>query len=214
MSASAFTPVALKAQELGCDRGGRAVFRQLSFTLEPGQALVLRGDNGAGKTSLLRLVAGLCPLAEGRLCLRLGGEDWQDGTAAGHVAWQGHQDAHKAPMNLRENLQFWARLHGAGANDAIDAALERAGLLALADMPAGQISAGQKRRLALARLLVQNQPVWLLDEPTASLDTQAAKMSEDLTGAHLRAGGIALIATHSAYKPPGRVSVLKLVHAS
>ena len=214
MSAAPFTPVALKAQELGCDRGGRAVFRQLSFSLESGQALVLRGANGAGKTSLLRLVAGLCPMAEGRLQMRLGDADWQDGNAAGHIAWQGHQDAHKAPLSLRENLRFWCRLHGGAARQMIDAALERTGLLALADMPAGQTSAGQKRRLALARLLVQNQPLWLLDEPTASLDAEAAKMSEALTGEHLRQGGAALIATHSAYAPPGRVSALELVHAA
>ena len=205
-----FLPLALRAQGLGCDRGGRAVFREVSFTLEPGEALVLRGDNGAGKTSLLRLLAGLCPVAEGMVQTRVADGSWHTGTAAGFVAWQGHQDAHKPALGVLENLAFWARLHGHG--DAARAALERVGIGTLSDLSAGQLSAGQKRRLALARLLVQNRPLWLLDEPTASLDAGAAKLSETLTAEHLQAGGIALIATHSAYAPPGgRISALNLV---
>ena len=146
--------------------------------------------------------------------IRIGDGDWQARSAAGHIAWQGHQDAHKSTLSVAENLRFWAQLPGHDHHTSPDAALQRVGLAALAGLPAGQLSAGQKRRLALARLLVQNQPVWLLDEPTASLDTSAAAMSETLTGEHLRAGGIALIATHGAYAPPGQVSALKLVKAS
>ncbi len=211
MSGSSFQSMALRADELGCDRGGKPVFRGVNFTLETGAGLVLRGDNGAGKSSLLRLIAGLTPHSEGDVYIRHGNQEWQRGNAAGHVAWQGHEDAHKPALSARENLKFWINIHH--SKMALAEALEQVGLAPLADTPVGQFSAGQKRRLALARLIVQCQPIWLMDEPTAALDAKAAKLSEELTAAHLAAGGIAIIATHNVFVPQGRVSELNLVAA-
>ncbi len=211
MSRQTFDPIGLRAQNLGCDRGGHPVFRGVDFVLSAGEAMILRGDNGAGKTSLLRLIAGLCPITEGELHLREMEHGWKSRDASGLIAWQGHEDAHKSALSVRENLRFWARLHPDELN--IEAALDRVGIAALADNQAAQLSAGQKRRLALARLLIQNKPLWLLDEPTAALDAKAATMSEDLIAGHLRAGGIAIIATHSAFAPKGKVSALNLVAA-
>ncbi len=212
VSAASFTPLSLRAQDLGCDRGGHPVFRGVSLTLNPGEALILRGDNGAGKTSLLRVLAGLTPHCEGDLETCAQGGQWQQGTALGQIAWQGHADAHKLTLSVEENLAFWARVHGLATN--LDDVLGEVGLSSLAHMQTGQLSAGQRRRLALARLLIQNQPVWLLDEPTASLDTNAAQMSQALTSAHLHSGGIAVIATHSHFAPAGKVSELNLVAAA
>ncbi|MDQ7018536.1 MAG: heme ABC exporter ATP-binding protein CcmA [Robiginitomaculum sp.] len=209
MSAVSFEPISLRAQELGCDRGGQPIFRGVSFVLNPGEAMILRGDNGAGKTSLLRLLAGLLPIAEGSLEIKTAQTDWQNGTAAGRIAWQGHEDAHKRALTVLENLAFWARIHE--SNYDLKKALGRVGIASLYSFQAGQLSAGQKRRLALARLLIQNQPIWLLDEPTAALDARAARMSEELIAAHLTDGGIAIIATHSPFAPKGRVSELNLV---
>ncbi len=212
MSAASFIPLSLRAQKLGCDRGGHPVFRGVSFSLAPGEALILRGDNGAGKTSLLRVIAGLTPHCEGVVQTREHGEEWSNAPALGQIAWQGHADAHKLTLSVRENLVFWARIHKNNAD--LETVLDEVGISAFAHMQTGQLSAGQKRRLALARLLIQNQPIWLLDEPTASLDAKAAQMSEMLTSAHLRAGGIAVIATHSNFAPPGKVSELNLVAAA
>lgn len=217
MGGASYAPIALRAVNLGCDRGGMPVFRGVNFTLEPGAALVVRGDNGAGKSSLLRLIAGLTPIAEGQLQIRFGDGQWENANAMGHVAWQGHDDAHKRALSVRDNLKFWAEAgdHKAAVKTAIEGAIEAAiaqvGLGRLAGMQAGQLSAGQRRRLALARLLVQKQCVWLLDEPTAALDASAAQLSEALTSAHIKAGGIAIIATHSAFAPKGAVSALNLV---
>jgi heme exporter protein A len=211
MQSAPFLPLSLRGEELGCDRADNPVFRGVTFRLNPGDALVLRGDNGAGKTSLLRLVAGLLPLAEGVLQIKSEGADWQDGPASGHIAWQGHEDAHKHALSVSENLAFWARIHNRKIN--IENTLERVGIAELLSFQVGRLSAGQKRRLALARLLVQNQPLWLMDEPTAALDANAAALCEDLVSDHLKVGGIALIATHSAFAPKGRVSALNLVAA-
>ncbi|PHS23219.1 MAG: heme ABC exporter ATP-binding protein CcmA [Robiginitomaculum sp.] len=211
MQDTSFSPLSLRAEELGCDRADNPVFRGVSFKLDPGEALVLRGDNGAGKTSLLRLVAGLLPLAEGVLQIKPEGADWQNTSASGHIAWQGHEDAHKQALSVSENLAFWARIHNRKTN--IENTLERVGIAKLYSFQVGRLSAGQKRRLALARLLVQDQPLWLMDEPTAALDGKAAALCEALVADHLQAGGIALIATHSAFAPKGRVSALNLVAA-
>ncbi len=215
-AAALFHPISLRAHNLGCDRGGQPIFRGVNFTIKEGEALILRGDNGAGKTSLLRLIAGLVPISEGQLEVLDGDGLEGDGAlhhnnAAGLVAWQGHEEAHKAALTVTENLRFWAQLHNPGAD--IGAALERVGLVLLAQMQAGQLSAGQKRRLALARLLIEDQPLWLMDEPTAALDDGATNMCEGLVANHLRLGGIAIIATHSKFSPKGKVSALNLVAA-
>ncbi|MBM1688860.1 heme ABC exporter ATP-binding protein CcmA [Sulfitobacter geojensis] len=172
----------LSAQNLTLARGGVPVIAGLDFTLAAGQALILRGPNGAGKTTLLRTIAGLQAPVSGTIS---GADD--------AIAYAGHADGIKAMLSVRENLQFWAQVFGGGA---IDAALDAYALHPLADRLAGTLSAGQKRRLGLSRLLVTGCPVWVLDEPTVSLDVDAVAMFAAAVRAHLASGGAALIATH------------------
>lgn len=172
----------LHADTLTLARGGLPVLSNLSFTLSPGQALILRGPNGAGKTTLLRAVAGLQTPLSGRIT---GAED--------RIAYAGHADGLKAMLSVTENLIFWAQVFG---RRDIAPALDAYALHPLADRLAGTLSAGQKRRLGLARLLVTGRPVWVLDEPTVSLDAAAVVQFADAVRAHLGQGGSALIATH------------------
>ncbi|QFU09006.1 Cytochrome c biogenesis ATP-binding export protein CcmA [Rhodobacteraceae bacterium THAF1] len=172
----------LKARDLAVGRGGIPVLAELSFTVEPGRALILRGPNGAGKTTLLRTIAGLQGAYAGSVT---------PGPDA--VAYAGHRDGMKGTLTVEENLSFWAGLHGqSGINDALAAFdLER-----LEDRLAQHLSAGQARRLGLARLVVTGRSIWCLDEPTVSLDTVNTGRFADLVRAHLGQGGIAVIATH------------------
>lgn len=183
----------LEARELACLRGERVVFAGLSFALEAGAALLLTGANGAGKSSLLRLLAGLIPPAEGVL-LWQGQDALADRAAhARRLRYLSHQDALKPALTARENLAFFARLWGGDAGAAL-AALD---LLPLADLPARVLSAGQKRRLALARLaLGADAPLWLLDEPTVGLDTASVARLGALLARHRAAGGLVIAATH------------------
>jgi heme exporter protein A len=185
----------LVLEQLACRRGGRTVFAGLHFRLTAGTAALVRGPNGAGKSSLLRVVAGLLPPAEGDV--RLGNASLARDRSAlqESVLLAGHLDAVKPALTVAENLRAWAGILGAEPARAI-AALDRFGLGAIADRPAGQCSAGQRRRLGLARLLVADRPLWLLDEPTVSLDAASAALVADLVRAHAAAGGLALIATH------------------
>jgi len=172
----------LSVQDLTLARGGVPVLTGLGFTLEAGQALILRGPNGAGKTTLLRCIAGLQSPISGAI---LGAEET--------IAYAGHADGIKAMLSVRENLQFWAQVFGKGD---IAAALDSYALHPLADRLAGTLSAGQKRRLGLSRLLVTGCPIWVLDEPTVSLDVDAVAMFAAAVKSHLATGGAALIATH------------------
>jgi len=172
----------LRVDDLTLARGGIPVLTGLSLALTPGQALILRGPNGAGKTTLLRSIAGLQPPLSGRI---VGAED--------RVAYAAHADGLKAMLTVTENLAFWARIFG---TSDITPALDAFDLHGLADRLAGTLSAGQKRRLGLARLLVTGRPVWVLDEPTVSLDTGAVALFAAALRAHLAQGGAALIATH------------------
>ena len=181
------------ASDLACVRGGRAVFAGVSFQVPPGGVLVLRGPNGAGKTSLLRLAAGFLAPASGSF-------DWGDvplGRDAhrARITWAGHLDAVKPAFSVAENLSFWIAVGGAtsGASEAL-AAL---GLGALADLPAAYLSAGQRRRLNLARLAASRTLLWLLDEPTATLDDDAVTSLLGLIADHQKRGGMALIASHA-----------------
>jgi heme exporter protein A len=182
----------LVASDLACVRGGRHVFRNLSFTLGAGVALMVTGPNGAGKSSLLRLVAGLVHPAAGRLVLE--GSDGEL-TIGEQAHYLGHQDALKTALSVQENLAFWVGFLAA-ADAKVDAALAAVGLDALADLPALYLSAGQRRRLSLARLVAVQRPIWLLDEPTSALDVAAQGMLADLMRAHLAGGGLILAATH------------------
>ncbi|MCA0872365.1 heme ABC exporter ATP-binding protein CcmA [Seohaeicola saemankumensis] len=172
----------LTVTDLSITRGGVPVLENLSFELAAGRALILRGPNGIGKTTLLRTVAGLQPPVAGQI----------DG-AEETIAYAGHSDGIKPTLTVTENLTFWARVFGAGS---IVPALDAYALNDLADRHAGNLSAGQKRRLGLSRLLVTGRPIWVLDEPTVSLDVSAVTMFADAVRAHLGQGGSALIATH------------------
>ncbi|WP_371036520.1 MULTISPECIES: heme ABC exporter ATP-binding protein CcmA [unclassified Rhodosalinus] len=172
----------LSAHDLAVSRGGVPVLEHVAFTLAPGGALVLRGPNGSGKTTLLRTVAGLQPPLEG----------WIE-AAPDAIAYAAHADGLKTTLTVTENLAFWARVFGTGD---IAPALAAFDLEALAERPAGALSAGQKRRLGLARLLVTGRPVWALDEPTVSLDMASVGLFAQAVRAHLGQGGAVLIATH------------------
>lgn len=182
----------LIGRDVACVRGGREVFAGVSFRVGAGQALVLVGPNGAGKSSLLRLVAGLLRPAAGRIELT-GGEAELSVPEQAH--YLGHQDALKSSLTVRENLKFWAEFLG-GAGAALESALAAVGLDELADLPAAYLSAGQRRRLSIARLLAVPRRLWLLDEPTAALDVAAQARLAELMRAHLAGGGMLLAATH------------------
>jgi heme exporter protein A len=184
----------LTAENLACRRGGRLVFAGLSCTLQPGGILLLTGTNGSGKSSLLRLLATLIAPAEGRLLY--GGApiaDMPQYRASLHYV--GHLNAIKPALSPREMLQFWAALSGVAIPD-VAAALETFGLGAVTDWPCRWLSAGQRRRLALARLVAVPAPIWLLDEPTAALDSDGEECLLAAIAAHCEAGGRAAIATH------------------
>lgn len=192
----------LGARGLACLRGERLVFSGVDFTLGPGDALLLTGPNGSGKSTLLRVVAGLLrPLAGDIL--------WNDeaarpGELAGLVHYLGHLDALKPVLTASENVAFWAGLagHRAPASTAT-AAMERVGGQAFAALPARLLSAGQRRRTALARLLALPLPLWLLDEPATSLDISGIALLEEMMAAHRAAGGIVIASTHGALALPG-----------
>ena len=193
----------LEARELACLRGERAVFAGVSFRLPPGGALLLTGANGAGKSSLLRLLAGLLRPAAGAV-LWGGGDALADRAEhARRLRYLSPQDALKPALTARESLAFAARLHGGDGGDA-DAALGALALLPLADLPVRLLSTGQRRRLALARLaLAPAAPLWLLDEPTLGLDAAAVSRLGDLLARHRGRGGAVVAATHLPLPLPG-----------
>ncbi len=191
----------LTASNLACRRGGRDVFAGVSFTVGSGEVLAIRGRNGAGKSSLLRMMVGLVRITDGRLALEGGDPEL---TISEQAHYLGHQDAFKPSLSVRENLRFWADFLGVGAAD-LDASLTAVGLDPLADLPAAYLSAGQRRRLSIARLLAVERPIWLLDEPTSALDAAAQRSLTEFMTAHLSRGGVILAATHAALgMPPGR----------
>ncbi|MEP2530963.1 heme ABC exporter ATP-binding protein CcmA [Shimia sp.] len=172
----------LSVHDLTITRGGIPVLEGLNFALEPGRALVVRGPNGVGKTTLLRTVAALQPPVNGRVeC------------PPESIAYAAHSDGLKAMLSVTENLMFWADVFG---TKDISAAITTFDLEGLSERMAGTLSAGQKRRLGLARLLVTGRPIWVLDEPTVSLDTASVQMFAEAVRTHLKSGGSALMATH------------------
>jgi heme exporter protein A len=182
----------LTGQGLECVRGGRKIFSGLDVGVPAGQALAVTGANGAGKSSLLRMIAGLLPIAAGTVTLEGGGDDL---TLAEQAHYLGHRDALKPSLTVLENLEFWREFLGGEATDGT-ASLEKVGLGHATHLPAGFLSAGQRRRLSIARLLAVRRPVWLLDEPTSALDTKGQAMVAGVMADHLRGGGIILAATH------------------
>lgn len=188
-------PLRLTATAVAIDRSERRIVRDVSFHVESGQMLAITGPNGAGKSTLLRALAGLLPISAGNIiCTGLPAE----AVLPGHAHYLGHRDALKSALTARENLAFWAAmlaLPGAGGL-APEAALARLALPQVADFPVSYLSAGQKRRVALARLLVAHRPVWLLDEPTTALDAASQQLVAGMIEAHLAKGGIVIAATH------------------
>jgi heme exporter protein A len=195
----------LNVEGLAGARGGRIIFRDLAFVLERGHALVLRGPNGAGKSTLLRILAGLLPRDAGRITWD--GADVADDREAqgGRTRYVGHLDGLKAVCTVAENLAFAAALAGVTAEaraGAVAAALAPAGLAGLGEVPVGMLSAGQRRRAALARLLVAPATLWLLDEPTVTLDADSVARLEGMMRGHLQGGGLIVAATHTPLDLP------------
>jgi heme exporter protein A len=187
--------VQLVAENLILERGGRNVVDGLSLRLDSGAALVLTGPNGSGKSTLLRALAGYLRPSSGSVRVTGAGEDREPSEVCHFV---GHLDGIKTHLTAAENLAFWATYLGGPADlvPRVETALEHFALDALADIPAGSLSAGQTRRLALARLNVAQRPLWLLDEPTVSLDIASVEVLVAAINAHLKTGGMAVIATH------------------
>jgi heme exporter protein A len=181
----------LEANGLACVRGGREVFSGVDFSLGGGEALLVTGRNGAGKSSLLRMLGGLLRAAAGGLALD-GGDP--EKTIPEQAHYLGHQDALKLSLTVAENLSFWSRYLG-GVGDS-EAALAAVGLAALTDLPAAYLSAGQRRRLSLARLVAVQRPIWLLDEPNSALDREAQDTLAGLMRQHLASGGLIVAAAH------------------
>jgi heme exporter protein A len=182
----------LIAEKLSGERGGETVFSDISFTRRAGEALVVTGPNGSGKSTLLLILAGLLPTASGRIGFD-GNEAFPALASACH--YLGHQNAMKTALTVGENLLFWRDFLGT-PRFTPDEALEHVGLDGLGHLPFSVLSTGQKRRAAIARLLVSDRPVWLLDEPTAGLDAASEARFGELMEVHLREGGIVVAATH------------------
>lgn len=178
--------------DLACQRGERGVFAGVNFAVDSGSALTITGRNGAGKSSLLRMIVGLLPIGGGRLALE-GGEP--ELSIAEQAHYLGHQDALKGSLSVAENLGFWAGFFGQRSAN-LRAPLEAVGLAGLASLPAAYLSAGQRRRLSIARLIAVPRPIWLLDEPTSTLDVAAQGRLAELMAAHLAGGGLILAASH------------------
>ncbi len=180
----------LSVHDLTCERGGRTVFEGLSFNVAGGQGVELTGANGVGKSSLLRMLAGYLPPAAGEIRLEGADEDTPIGEYCHYV---GHLNGVKRVFTVRENLAFWADYLGGGE---ISRALDAFNLTSLRDIPAGLLSAGQARRLGLARLLLVDRPLWLLDEPTVSLDADSRKIVASVIRDRIKQGGMVVAATH------------------
>lgn len=183
----------LVAENLTGERGGETIFADVSFALSDGQALTVTGPNGAGKTTLMRVLAGLLPAAAGSVRLEGGGEAFPDVASALHFL--GPINAMKAALSVAENLGFWKAFAGAPGL-SIDEALSEVGLPGIGHLPFGALSTGQKRRVAIARLLLNRRPVWLVDEPTSGLDKRSEERFSAMLNRHLSGGGILVASTH------------------
>jgi heme ABC exporter, ATP-binding protein CcmA len=193
--------ITLEVSGLACGHGDVVLASGLTFSVPGGTALALRGANGVGKSTLLLTLAGLLPPLQGSIALA--GYDPEDGPAFHHC---GHRNAVRPRLSVLQTLDFWAAINGRTGLSPTSA-LDRLGLGAIAGLDAGYLSAGQQRRLALARLLVSQRPVWLLDEPLAALDAEGQGLVVTLLAEHLDAGGLAVIATHDDLALKGLVTL-------
>ena len=204
---SAVTRPLLECRGLGFSRNEEPIFGPLDFALSPGQALQVLGGNGSGKTTLLRVLAGLLAASTGEV--RIGGEPVDQGHLARGCAFLGHLPGHKGELSALENLRFTAALQASLL--APEAALERVGLAGFEDNLARRLSAGQNKRLGLARLMLSPARLWLLDEPYANLDLDGIDLVNRLIAAHVGSGGGVLLTTHGAYAaPPVQIKTLAL----
>ncbi|MET0655342.1 MAG: heme ABC exporter ATP-binding protein CcmA [Pseudoxanthomonas sp.] len=203
----------LAARGLAFTRNDEPVFGPLDFVVGVGEALLVQGDNGAGKTTLLRVLAGLLRPDAGEI--DIDGRTAQAALRSRAIAYLGHLPAMKADLNTLENLDFLCGLHGRRARQLPGDALGMVGLAGHEDTLARQLSAGQKKRLSLARLWLSPAPLWLLDEPYANLDLDGINLVNRMISAHLRDGGAALVTTHGAYAaPPVQTRMLVLERAT
>ena len=194
----------LSGSGLAAARGGRLVLQGLSFAVAAGELLAVTGPNGAGKSTLLRLIAGLITPSAGTIACDPASEDG----VGRHVHYLGHLDALKPTLSVADNLRFWKRVLG-GEGASPEAGLDAVELGHVRHLPVATLSAGQKRRVAIARLLLSRRPIWLLDEPTAALDSAAEATLGRLIGDHLAGGGLAIVATHREL-PVGATATLPL----
>jgi len=191
------SPEFLTVENLTGIRGQRLLFRDLSFRVEAGQVLSLEGPNGAGKTSLLRMIAGFIAPAAGSIAFGALSEPEERGK---RIGWLGHHDAAKPQLTPREVLRFFSELYG--AREPIDGVLTAVGLAQIADLPCQYLSAGQKKRLALARLRLSGRPLWLMDEPLAALDANGKALAAAMIAEHCAGGGLVVAATHEKLGMP------------
>ena len=194
-------------ENLTCVRSERIVFKGLNFELSPGGCLILIGPNGCGKSSLLRMMAGLLRPAGGSMLWAEGGADPEEALEdidehGGRLHYVGHHDAVKPVLTAAENIGFWAHLRG-GGEDSIADALDVFDIKHLYDVPGRFMSAGQKRRVNLARIIAAPAPLWLLDEPTTALDKATIKRLEDAIQRHRDTGGMVVLSTHADVNTPG-----------
>lgn len=195
--------LSLTAEKLACVRGDRQIFAALDFQVKSGEVLVVGGANGVGKTSLLRLIAGFLPPAAGSVSITADQGTISDGEERSRqIGWLGHQDGIKPQLDVDEQLEFFARLYGAAAG--LDDVLARVGLSRQRQLPCRYLSAGQKKRLGLARLIVSARPLWLLDEPFAALDINGRALAAELMQMHCASGGIVVAASHDPFGFPSR----------
>ncbi len=186
----------VEVQDLTCERGGRRIFRNLSFAVSGGQVMTLEGPNGAGKTSCLRILAGLLSESAGEVRVKMhAGFDITDPEERGKLCgWVAYSDGVKAQLTVMENARYFAALYSARVD--VPSVLDRVGLTRLADLPSQYLSSGQRRRLGLARLILSGRPLWLMDEPLSSLDAAGRRFTAELIGEHCDDGGVAIVATH------------------
>jgi len=201
-------PCFIATNELGFSRGEIPIFNEVNLTLSPGEILMIRGGNGSGKTSLLRILAGFSNFYSGQLKYKLDTDQWVAGPARGAIGWLGHKSGLNLDLSVEENLKFWESI--SQYSNQISQALKKVDLLNARFATTRNLSAGQQRRLNLARLLLGKWPVWILDEPSANLDKEGAQLIEKLLSDHAKNGGSAIVASHEPLRPDAPTSFISL----
>ncbi|MBL4597226.1 MAG: heme ABC exporter ATP-binding protein CcmA [Robiginitomaculum sp.] len=199
---------AIRCQNVGLSRGSTSVFMGVNFELHPANILIIQGENGSGKTSLLRVIGGFSQSFSGMIQHCFDTKNWINGSPTGNIGWLGHANAIKDELTVFENLKFW--LPKAVPKEKIDLVMEKVQIKTLRHQRSYSLSAGERRRLALARLLLGRHPLWILDEPSANLDIEGRKLIEQLLAEHTARRGSAIIASHDRLRPDAPTSYIKL----